>query len=174
MEEGWLWIPFREGVSAVSREVACREMSGSHAALKWVGKEVGGQQFLQSALNRAVLWLCDCQVGHYSLIRALFPPAALIGPSALLPSRAPSRCNQAPLSPHCHFHRCDFPTPIPPPAPSRRSPPQSLPIPPPAPRPPPTPSLQIRWVPIYSKEKRSCQTGCVNCKPPRFGLISMK
>lgn len=46
---------------------------------------MGGQQFLQSALNRAVLCLCDCQVGHYSLIRALFPYVALIGLSMLLP-----------------------------------------------------------------------------------------
>lgn len=43
--------------------------------------QIGG---VQSALNRAVLCLCDCQVGYYSLIRALFPYAALIGLSMLL------------------------------------------------------------------------------------------
>lgn len=79
-----------------------------------------GQQFLQSALNRAVLCLCDCQVGHYWLIRALFPYVALIGLRMLLPPRMLSQCNQAPLSLHCHFHRCDF-HPIPPLAPSQRN-----------------------------------------------------
>ena len=41
--------------------------------------------------------------------------------------------------------------------------------------PQPTPGpLKSQRVPIYSKEKRSRQTRCVNCKPPPFVLISMK
>lgn len=71
----------QERVLAVNWEVAGESCSSEMGGVEgW-----GGQQFLQSALNRAVLCLCDCQVGHYSLIRALFPYAALIGLSMLLP-----------------------------------------------------------------------------------------
>lgn len=82
-----------------------------------------------------------------------------------------SRCNQAPLSLHCHFHCCDF-HPVPQRPPDNATPP-SLPTPPSFLQHPTSP-LQIQWVPICSKEKRSRQTRCVNCKPPQFGLISMK
>lgn len=88
--------------------------------------EMGGW-FLQSALNRAVLCLCDCQVGHYWLIRALFPHVALIGLSMLLP------CGSCPNAIRALFHCTAIftavisthrppvnPTPLPPP------PPQSL------------------------------------------------
>lgn len=105
-------------------------MLGSHAALRWGGRD------LQSALNRAVSCLCDCQVGHYWLIRALFflPCVALIGLNRLLP---PARCPNA-IRPffhrNCHFHHCDFHPSAPPhththppPNPTQPSPPQSLP-----------------------------------------------
>lgn len=68
----------QERVLAVSWEVAGR----SRGVMRFRN---GGEQFLQSALNRTVLCLCDCEVGHYSLIRALFPCVALIGLSMLLP-----------------------------------------------------------------------------------------
>lgn len=69
----------QERVLAVSWEVAGR----SRGVMRF--RNGGGEQFLQSALNRTVLCLCDCEVGHYSLIRALFPCVALIGLSMLLP-----------------------------------------------------------------------------------------
>lgn len=98
-----------------------REVLGSHAALRWGGRD------LQSALNRAVSCLCDCQVGHYWLIRVLFflPCVALIGLNRLLP---PVRCPNA-IRPffhrNCHFHRCDFHPSAP--TPPNPLPPQSLP-----------------------------------------------
>lgn len=70
----------QERTLTVSREVAerCRGalwlwdgFVGGWGAAGW------GGQFSQSALNRAVLCLCDCQVGHYFLIRALFPLLSL-------------------------------------------------------------------------------------------------
>lgn len=80
----------------------------------------GGQQFLQSALNRAVLCLRDCQVGHYWLIRALFPYVALIGLSMLLPLTC---CPNAirPLFHRTTIFTAVISTPIPPLAPSQRN-----------------------------------------------------
>lgn len=72
-----------------------------------LGMKGGGNQSLQSALNRAVLCLCDCQVGHYWLIRALFPPRR---PDWARVRRTTSHAVLMQSEPfcHCHFHRRDF------------------------------------------------------------------
>lgn len=124
-----------------------REVLGSHAALRWGGRD------LQSALNRTVSCLCDCQVGHYWLIRALFfCLCSSDWAEQAAPSSALSQCNQALLSPQLPFSPLWFP----PTGPHYTTPPHSL-SPPSATAPT---SPHIRRVPIYSKEKGSRQKSC--------------
>lgn len=131
----WLWIPFRKGSGCMSWEVAARSR-GAMGFWDGGGKGEGGRgerELLQSALNSTDLCLCDCQVGHYWLIRALFSLCGSDWAEHAAPSHTPSQRNQAPLSPHCHFHCCDF-KPSPPPGPNQRKPPPLQPTFPPAPR----------------------------------------
>lgn len=131
IEEGVIINSIQERALAVSWEVAGR----SRGVMQF--GDGGGQQFLQSALNRAVLCLCDCQVGHYFLIRALFPYVALIGLNMLLPLAC---CPNAirPLF-HCaaiftaviSTQSPIGPRPMQPPPPSTPTPPLAPPYPPP-------------------------------------------
>lgn len=62
------------------------------------GREEGGgvTQPLQSVLNGAVLCVCDCRVGHYFLIRALFPWLSDWGSARgpVLPACLPACCRR--------------------------------------------------------------------------------